>query len=160
MKQALVGMAVLGCVAATPANAAFILWQGDLFIISANTAACTAVNMQQGDFARFVFRPKNVPGSTNGTSDLLSFSFSRSSGQIAPNGGNLDTATLATLRTIGGSAGFSQIPNSGINAVVVPAAPAAAAPSVSITITINNIFSGSSPSGCNPTFKGVLSRRP
>jgi len=159
MKGAIFGLAFAGGIAATPA-AAFSLFQGDLFIIAVNNAtACNTVNMQVSDFARFVYRPKSIAG--NGTADFLSFNFSRSSGQLAPNPpATLDSGTVATLRTIGGSAGFSQIVNSGFNAVVSPPAPAAATQFVNVTVTINNIFSGSTLSGCSPTFRGTLTRRP
>src|SRR5919106_6247157 len=107
MKRILVGTALLTCLAA-PALAAPTLWQGDLFITAVNNAAaCDAVGMEVADFARFHFRPKNngsVEG--NGRSDLLSWNFQRSSGQLTPVGGVLHTADTATVRFISPSAAF------------------------------------------------------
>jgi hypothetical protein len=161
MKRTFVCGALLTSVFANPASAAFTMWQGDLYIksvVNVVAGACTAVNMQVGDFARFEFRPKNV--GTNGATDLLSWTFSRSAGQVAPTGGSLDLATLATVRFISGSAGFTQVPNSPISATVTPSAPTAANTTIPITITINNIYSGSAASNCNATFSGVVVKRP
>ena len=137
--------------------------QGDLFITAVNNAtACNTVNMNIGDFARFVLRPKSVAG--NGASELLTWHFSRSSGQLAPTpaGTTLDAGTLATLRTIGGSAGFTQITNTSPFAASVVPAPTLATASLAVEVTINNIYSSSAAalSGCNPTFKGVLGKKP
>ena len=161
MKRALICTALLACLA-YPAQAANIMWQGDLFITAVNTAAaCNAVNMKVGDFARFNFRPRNV--GTNGNSDLLSWTLPRAAGQLQPNGGSLDAATQATVRTIFGSAGFSQHTNSAIAATVDPPIVGAGDNTVSLSIVINNFFSSPAPtpvSGCNVTFQGALSKRP
>lgn len=160
MKGVLVGTALLTCLA-SPAMAATTLWQGDLFITAVNNvAACDAVNMQVAHFARFNFQPKSVAG--NGVSDLLSWTFSRSSGQMTPGGGVLNTATRATVRYVFGSAKFSQIANSPIDATVSPAAPTGGTATVLMTVRINNIYSSSDAalSGCNATFSGVLTKRP
>ena len=143
--------ALFTCLAA-PAMAATTLWQGDLFITAVNNVtACDAVNMQVAHFARFNFQPKSVAG--NGVSDLLSWTFSRSSGQMTPGGGVLNTATRATVRYVFGSAKFSQIANSPIDATVSPAAPTGATATVLMTVRINNIYSssGAALSGCNAT---------
>src|SRR3954449_4039286 len=92
-----------------PASAA-TTWQGDMFITAISESSpgmsCTAVGLGVGDFARAVFRPKNVPG--NGTSDFLAWHFARNAGQLAPTGGVLNGATTAAIRIIFGSAGFQQ----------------------------------------------------
>jgi hypothetical protein len=153
--------AAFACVTA-PAHAATTVWQGDLFITAvSNTASCNAVNMTVGDFARGVFRPKSVAG--NGTADLLAWFFSRSSHQLAPTGNLLNGATAVTLRTIFGSAGFLQFTNWTVSGVVVsPAAPAAATKTVSIQITVHDIYSSSTSahSGCDVTMKGILAKKP
>ena len=159
MNRALVCTVLLACFA-SPAMAAQTVWQGDLFIAEVNNATlCNAVNMKVGDFARFVLRPKSVAG--NGATDLLSWTFPRAAGQLVPTGGSLDAATHATVRTISGSAGFSQR-NSAIDATLSPAAPVAQRV-VAISIVINNFLSNHPPSplsGCNVTFEGALTKRP
>ncbi len=159
MKRTLVCTVLLACFA-SPAMAAQTVWQGDLFITEVNNASlCNAVNMKVGEFARFVLRPKSAPD--NGTTDLLSWTFPRAAGQLVPSGGSLDAATLATVRSISGSAGFSQR-NSTINAILSPPAPVAQR-IVTISIVINNFLSNQAPSpasGCNVTFEGALIKRP
>jgi len=159
MNRALVCTVLLASFA-SPAMAAQTVWQGDLFIAEVNNVSlCNAVHMKVGDFARFVLRPKSVAG--NGTTDLLSWTFPRAAGQLVPTGGSLDAATQAVVRTISGSAGFSQR-NSTIDATLIPAAPVAQS-TVTISIVINNFFSNQPPSpvsGCNVTFEGALTKRP
>jgi len=159
MKRTLVCTVLLACFA-SPAMAAQTVWQGDLFITEVNSASlCNAVNMKVGEFARFVLRPKSAPD--NGITDLLSWTFPRAAGQLVPSGGSLDAATLATVRSISGSAGFSQR-NSAIDAILSPAAPVAQS-IVTISIVINNFLSNQAPSpasGCNVTFEGALIKRP
>jgi hypothetical protein len=162
MNRALVlcGAFTLVCVASS-AQAAFKVWQGDLFITAVNNqAACAAVNMNVGDFARGVFRPKSVAG--NGRSDLLAWYFGRSAGQIAP-ASALNAATSATVRIIYGSAGFLQFNNAVLSGVTVnPAAPTTSTPTVTITVTAHDVYSSSTttPSGCDITFTGTLAKRP
>jgi hypothetical protein len=161
MKRVLVCTVLLACFA-SQAMAAQTVWQGDLFITEVNNASlCNAVNMKVGEFARFVLRPKSAPD--NGTTDLLSWTFPRAAGQLVPtpNGTSLDAATQAIVRSISGSAGFSQR-NSAINATLSPAAPVAQS-IVTISIVINNFLSNQAPSpasGCHVTFEGALIKRP
>ena len=159
MKRVLVCTVLLACFA-SPAMAAQTVWQGDLFITEVNNVTlCNAVNMKVGEFARFVLRPKSAPD--NGTTDLLSWTFPRAAGQLVPSGGSLDAATFATVRSISGSAGFSQR-NSTIDATLSPAAPVAQS-IVTISIIINNFLSNQAPSpasGCHVTFEGALIKRP
>jgi hypothetical protein len=159
MKRVLVCTVLLACFA-SQAMAAQTVWQGDLFITEVNNVTlCNAVNMKVGEFARFVLRPKSAPD--NGTTDLLSWTFPRAAGQLVPSGGSLDAATVATVRSISGSAGFSQR-NSAINATLSPAAPVAQS-IVTISIVINNFLSNQAPSpasGCHVTFEGALIKRP
>ena len=159
MNRALVCTVLLACFA-SPAMAAQTVWQGDLFITEVNNVSlCNAVHMKVGEFARFVLRPKSAAG--NGTTDLLSWTFPRAAGQLVPSGGSLDAATLATVRSISGSAGFSQR-NSAIDAILSPPAPVAQS-IVTISIVINNFLSNQAPSpasGCNVTFEGALIKRP
>lgn len=163
MKRALMAGAVLASFA-TPASAATVVWQGDMFVTAVNNpTACSTVNVSVGDFARGIFRPKNV--ATNGTTDLLSFVHSRSAFQIVastPAGGSLNGATAATARYIFGSAGFTQLTGNAVTATVTPPTLTTTTPTVAITITINNVFTGNvaSPSGCNATYKGTLAKRP
>jgi hypothetical protein len=159
MKHALIGAALLVSFA-SPA-AAFTLWQGDMFLTAVNNAtACTAVNAKVGDFARGVFRPRNV--SDNGVNDLLSLVFARSAMQVVPNGGNLDGAVAGTLRTIYASAGFQELVNDPLSATVAPTAPTTATPTIAIVVTINNVFSKNPAtlSNCHATYRGTLAKRP
>jgi hypothetical protein len=165
MKRLLAEVAVLGCLVSPAYAAGPTTWQGDLFITAVNNAAkCSAVNMNVGDFARGVFRPKSVSG--NGPSDLLAWYFSRSAGQVvptSPGGGTLDGATAATVRIIYGSAGFNQFTGVTLTGVDVnPPAPTGATATVAIEITIANVYSSSpsTPSGCNITLKGTLAKKP
>jgi hypothetical protein len=161
MKRTLLAAMTLACIA-SPASA-ITVWQGDLFITAAvGGAACTAVNMNVGNYARGVFRPRGV--SDNGTSDMLSWHFSASSGQVfmAPNV-PLDGATSATVRIIYGSAGFNQFNNWTLSGVdVTPAAPTAATKTVAVQVTIQDIYSKkpNQPSNCDVTFQGTLARKP
>ena len=165
MKRIAFGLALLGC-AASPA-AAITVWQGDLFITAAvsNVAgACSAVNMSVGNFARGVLRPKGI--GDNGTSDLLSWHFSASSGQLVPTspaGGTLNGATAGTVRIIYGSAGYNQFTNWTLSGVsVTPPAPTLATPTVVVEITIEDIYSKkpTQRSNCDVTFKGTLAKKP
>ncbi len=164
MKRLLIGAAALVC-AASPASAAVIVWQGDMFITAVNDAtACAAVNMKVGDFARSIYRPKGV--GTNGNSDLISFVFGRSAIQVVPTspaGGLLNGATAGTTRTIGGNAGFLQLTGVALGGATVSPSPLTAGdPTVAISVTVNNMFSNSpsSLSGCHVTFSGNLGKRP
>lgn len=160
MKRLLAGAALLACVGSPAYAATFYSWQGDLFVTAINsTANCNAVGMHVGDFARGVFRPKGL--GSNGTIDVMSWHFSRSSGQIAPSPGPaLNGATKATVRTIFGSGGFNQIANVPITATVAPASPAISTPIVTLTVTITDIYTGFTQSNCDITFKGKLAKRP
>lgn len=161
MKRFLLSAAALICLA-SPASA-ITVWQGDLFVTATvGGAACTAVNMNVGNFARGVFRPKGL--GDNGTSDLLSWHFSASSGQIAtaPNVA-LDGATSATVRIIYGSAGFNQFNNWAISgADVTPPAPGAGTATVTVQVTVQDIYSKKPTqlSGCDVTFRGTLAKKP
>ena len=164
MRSILLAGAALLTIAASPA-AAITVWQGDLFITSAvsgTAGACAAVNMSVGNFARGVFRPKGL--GDNGTSDLLSWHFSASSGQIAtPANVALDGATSATVRIIYGSAGFNQFSNWTISgASVTPAAPLAGTATVVVQVTVQDIYSKrpTQPSNCDVTFRGTLAKKP
>jgi len=166
MKRTLAG-AALFLFLAQPAHA-ITVWQGDMFVTSiSETVAgkCAAVNLQVGDFARGIFRPKGLP--TNGTSDLLSLVFGRSAIQLAPTtpaGGSLNAATKATVRVIYGSAGYLQFTGNDLSptTTVNPPTLTTSTPTVAITIKIANIFSSAvaTPSGCTPTFTGTLAKRP
>jgi hypothetical protein len=164
MKRVLVASALLAAVS-TPAAAATIIWQGDLFITAVNNAtACAAVNLKVGDFARFSYRPKNVAGSTNGTFDQLGWQFARAAGHLTvPSSTNLDQATQAVaVRSINEDANFAQIMTP-IDGMVDPAGQITPDDTtVLVTLTINNIHSRSpgSLSGCHPTFSGALTKRP
>ncbi len=164
MKRTLIVAALLPCLASSAS--AMALWQGDLFITAVNNAAaCKAVGLNVGDFARGVFRARGV--SDNGGTDLLSWHFGRSSGQLmpsAPTATTLNGATKATIRIIYGSAGYQQFAGaqaSTIAATVTNPVTAGTAV-VDITLTITNAYSKnpSTPSGCIATFKGSLAKRP
>lgn len=165
MKRALAAAGLLAAFS-SPAAAATILWQGDLFVTAVNNVtACSAVNIQVGDFARFSYRPKQVPTSTNGNFDQLAWHFARASGQlVVPSTTNLHGATIAVkLRTIVDSAAFSQIENSPIDATVNPTGQITPDhTTLLVTAKINNINSRqpNNLSGCHPTFSGALTKRP
>ena len=160
MKRTLLAAMTLACIA-SPASA-ITVWQGDLFVTAVvGGAACTAVNMAKGNYARGIFRPKNV--ADNGTSDLLSWHFAGSSGQVVPTGGSLNGATKGIVRIIYGSAGFNQFNNWTLSgADVTPDAPTAANQTVDIQVTIQDIYSKNptTPSNCDVTFKGTLAKKP
>jgi len=161
MKGILLAGAALLTIAASPAHAVVYSWQGDLFITAVNDAnACNAVGLHVGDFARGVFRPKNL--GTNGTSDLLAWFFGRSAGNLQPNGGSLNGATAATVRIIYGSGGFKQVANVVLSgATVTPAAPTLSTPTIRITVTMVDAYPPQTGvSNCDATFQGTLAKRP
>ena len=160
MRRFLLSAAALICLA-SPASSAITAWQGDLFVTAAvGGAACTAVNMNVGNFARGVFRPK---GGDNGNSDLLSWHFAGSSGQVVPTspaGGSLNGATAAIVRIIYGSAGFNQFNNWPLSGVAVSAVNGNNPITVQITITDIYSKNAATPSNCDVTFKGTLAKKP
>jgi hypothetical protein len=161
MKRTILAGAALLAVAATPADAAFYSWQGDLFVTAVNNAtACSAVGWSVGSFARGVFRPRNLD--QNGPNDLLAWHSPRTAGQLAATG-PLNGETVATIRIIYGSGGFAQFNNAPISgAMVSPAAPMITTPTVRITLTIPNAYSSpppAAPSGCDLTLNGTLAKR-
>ena len=161
MKRTLLAGAALLAVAATPAHAAFYSWQGDLFVTAVNNVnACNAVGWSVGNFARGVFRPRNLD--QNGPNDLLAWHSPRTAGQLAATG-PLNGETAATIRIIYGSGGFQQFNNTPISgATVTPPAPMISTPTVRITVTIPNAYSSSpsTPSGCDLTLIGTLAKKP
>jgi len=145
----------------TASAATFYSWQGDLFITAASpAAACNAVRMRVGDFARGVFRPRNL--GDNGPNDLLAWHFGKSAGQIAASGPLNGETTAAFTRYIYGSGGFGQLSNMPLSGVTVaPSAPVIGTPTIAITMTIPNVYSSpppAAPSGCNIQFKGTLAK--
>ena len=162
MKGILLAGAALLTIAASPAHAVVYSWQGDLFVTvdSANAAACAAVGLRNGDFARGVFRPRNV--GTNGSSDMLAWYFGRSAGHLQPNGGVLNGATAATVRIIYGSGGFKQVANAVLSGVTVaPAAAIQSTPRISVTVTMVDTYPPQTGvSNCDATFQGTLIKRP
>jgi hypothetical protein len=166
MKRALISVALLAGLI-TPAAAAPPTWQGDMFIttISETSAgvSCKAVNAAVGDFHRTVLRPKGLTGES-GPTDLIAFHSNRSAVQLAPTSPTTTTlngATAATTRTIFGSSGFVQIAGVTITASLSPYPVAIGTPSVTVSMTINNVYSknAATPSGCNITINGVLGKR-
>ena len=151
----------------TPAFAAPPTWQGDMFVISAVSLvanACNNVNVAVGDFYRTILRPKNL-AVDSGTSDLIAFHSNRSAIWLKPTApvvGQLNGATQASINIIYGSSGFQAFtarPISGVSVSPYPVALATA--SVTVQMTIPNIFSKDSitPSNCNATVRGVLGKR-
>ena len=163
MKGILLAGAALLTIAASPAHAVTYSWQGDLFITAVNDAnACNAVGLHVGDFARGVFRPKNIAGSTNGTSDLLAWYFARSAGHLTPNGGSLNAATAARVRIIYGSGGFKDVTNVVLSgATVTPNPVVLNTQTVKITFTMVDAYPPQTGvSNCDATFQGTLAKRP
>jgi hypothetical protein len=150
----------------SPAFAAPPTWQGDMFVTAITevtpNVSCKNVNVAVGDFYRTIFRPRNLTAES-GPSDLIAFHGNRSTIWLKPTtsavAGQLNGATQAAINIVYGSAGFQAFTNRPITASVT--AVAAATPSVTIQMTIQNVFSKDSvtPSGCNATVRGVLGRR-
>jgi hypothetical protein len=161
MKRVLVTGAALLALAASPAHAVTYSWQGDLFITAVNNAnTCNAVGLHVGDFARGVFRPKNL--GTNGATDMLAWHFGRNAGQLQPNGGALNGATAALVRIIYGSGGFKQVSGAVLTgAIVQPANPVINQPTIKITVTMVDAYPPQTGvSNCDITFQGTLAKRP
>jgi hypothetical protein len=134
-------------------------WQGDLFVTVNDTAACAAVGLRNGDFARGVFRPKGV--GTNGNNDMLAWYFGRSAGHLQPSG-SLHGATAATVRIIYGSGGYKQVTGAVLSgATVSPSAPIQTTPRISVTVTMVDAYPPQTGvSNCDATFQGTLIKRP
>ncbi len=161
MKTILLAGAASLAILTSPAQAVTYSWQGDLFITAVNDAnACNAVGMHVGDFARGVFRPKNV--GTNGTADLLAWHFARSAGHLQPNGGSLNGATAATVRIIYGSGGFKKVANVVLSGTTLtPAAPVQNTQTIKISFTMVDAYPPQTGvSNCDLTFQGTLAKRP
>ena len=163
MKRTLIAAALFAGLM-TPAAAAPPTWQGDMFITAVSSLAnCNAVNAAVGDFYRTILRPKGL-AADSGPADLIAFHSNRSSIQLkptAPTATNLNGATSATTNTIFGSAGYVQIGGVGITASLSPYPVALGTSSVTVSMTINNVFSknAATPSNCNITIRGVLGKR-
>jgi len=151
----------------TPAFAAPPTWQGDMFVTAITEASpgvsCKNVNVSVGDFYRTILRPKNLTAES-GTSDLIAFHSNRSAIWLKPTSpvvGQLNGATQASINIIYGSSGFQAFTARPITASVSPYPVALATPSVTVQMTIQNVFSKDSvtPSGCNATVRGVLGKR-
>jgi hypothetical protein len=148
----------------TSAVAAPPTWQGDMFVTAVSNAAnCSAVNVSVGDFYRTILRPKGLTVDS-GPADLIAFHSNRAAVQLkptAPTATSLQGATAATSNTIFGSAGYAQIAGVVITASLSPYPVVLATASVTVSMTINNVFSknAATPSGCNITIRGVLGKR-
>lgn len=160
MKYTLTGAAMLVSLA-SPAFAQ-TAWQGDLFITQvSNPAKCAAVGIQEGGFARAVLRA----GFAGGSSDALALYFPNATVLINPTGpinGKLDGATKATQHTLTDVASLTALINGNISGVnITPPAPQPGDADVGVTFALPSIFTrGGTPSGCTPTFKGTLAKRP
>jgi hypothetical protein len=150
-----------------PAFAVAPTWQGDMFVTVISEVSpgvsCKNVNVAVGDFYRTVLRPKNLTAES-GTSDLIAFHSNRSAIWLKPTSpvvGQLNGATQASINIIYGSSGFNAFTARPITASVSPYPVALTTASVTVTMTIQNVFSKDAvtPSGCNATVKGVLGKR-
>lgn len=147
-----------------PAVAAPPTWQGDMFVTAvSNVANCNAVNTAVGDFYRTILRPKGL-AVDSGTTDLIAFHSNRSSIWLkptAPTTTTLNGATAAAVNVIYGSAGFNAFTGVPITASLSPYPVALATASVTVNMTINNVYSknAATPSNCNITIRGVLGKR-
>jgi hypothetical protein len=166
MKGILVAGAALLTIAVSPAHAVTYSWQGDLFVTAiAEDAAgnCATVNQRVGNFGRGIYRPRAL--GDNGSRDQLTLHYPNAAFHVlVTNMQKLNGATAGTLSTMFGSGGFNSVTNSTIsNSTTNPVNPAIGTPTVIITTTIHNVFSGGNPvvlSGCHITLSGTLAKKP
>jgi hypothetical protein len=159
MKRIMTMAALLTCLA-SPALAQNV-WQGDLFATHINNQAkCAAVNIQQGDFVRAVFRP----GFAAGGKDALALYYPNAAILIdptAPLNGKMDGANRAIIRTMSNVATMTTMQDAGLSGVnISPSSPKADDKAVEVTITVQHIFTRTTLSGCVATYDGTLSKRP
>ncbi len=153
MRKTFVLATALLCGQGISAQAAEVIWQGDMFVTVAN-AACESGGIVVGSFYRAVFKPRNLED--NPADTRLAMFGSRQALHHNWTGANYGNGPVDGI-VIGSKGNAGSVSSTFSQALIQPATLTATTKTVTVKGRITNFFAVS---GCTATLIGSLGNRP